>query len=590
MTRELNYRAATREQAPSASARRVEEPPRTQTGRMSALRPSPITPRTSAFQDVQSEVGSAYSRRRTSVTEGSGGVSSRSSHLRSANLSHGQGRIYNSSPLVPRSIDLSNSYNQQQQQQHEAHHAGEGTESSTGSTAAAAPSMIWDELDDLKSRIHRLELTGKQPATSAQAMSRASEERPPTAVTNATTVSASPKRTSPKRSIGTMQPQADEMSTTSSQREAQPAQPILLAALSKTKALVSPDVYDAIESAANDALALTSMMGAPGQPGPISSGASTIGGSGSVTDRQLRKKAESICRSLTELCLALTDEATVKVPHAVTLTPREDDIPISPTTVKYSSITRTRQPSIVAEPAMARVNPAPRAPTSLEQRRMTLLGNTALPSPRSAFASATTTDATGPGRKSSLLLARTRRAGTEEPEEQSGRKSSLLLRTRRAGTEEPEEGRKTSLLLRNRRGTINDGDDLSLRAPSRATTEVTQLRNLPRDYTSRQESTSSALPRRRLAPTGLNSRLVPPSSPALATPPASTTGRRFLERHTPDRDTSSATERLAEDRAQRHFSMSHTAMLNRTSSISRRRDSAIPTVSTNASQAGSYRS
>jgi hypothetical protein len=586
MTRALNYRAVTREQPPPASARRIEEPPRTQTGRMSALRPSPITPRTSAFQDIQSEVGSPYSRRRTSVTEGSGGLSSRSSHLRSANLSQGQGRIYNSSPLVPRSVDLSSTHNQQQQ--HEAHHAGEGTESSTGSTAAAAPSMIWDELDDLKSRIHRLELTGKKPATSAQAMSRASEERPPTAATNATTVSASPKRTSPKRSMGTVQPQADDMSTTSSQRE---AQPILLAALSKTKALVSPDVYAAMESAANDALALTSMMGAAGQPGPISSGASTIGGTGGVTDRQLRKKAESICRSLTELCLALTDEATVKVPHVLPFTPREDEIPISPTTVKYSSNSRPRQPSIVAEPVMARANPAPRAPTSLEQRRMTLLGNSALTSPRSVLASTTTADATGPGRKSSLLLARTRRAGTEEPEEQSGRKSSLLLRTRRAGTEEPEEGRKTSLLLRSRRGTINDGDESILRAPSRATTEVGQLRNLPRDYVSQQqESTSSALPRRRLAPTGLNSRLVPPSSPAVATPPASTTGRRFFERQTPDRDTSSATERLAEDRAQRHFSMTHTAMLNRTSSISRRRDSAIPTISTSTSQVGSYRS
>lgn len=556
---------------------------------MSALRPSPITPRTTTFHDVQSEVGSAYSRRRTSVTDGSGGLPSRSSHLRSANLSHGQGRIYNSSPLVPRSIDLSGTYNHQQQ--HEAHHAGEGTESSTGSTAAAAPSMIWDELDDLKSRIHRLELTGKPPATSAQAMSRASEERPPTAVTNATTVSASPKRTSPKRSIGTMHPQADNMSTTSSQREIQPAQPILLAALSKTKALVSPDVYDAIESAANDALALTSMMGAPGQPGPISSGASTIGGSGNVTDRQLRKKAESICRSLTELCLALTDEPTVKVPHAAAALPsREDEMPISPTTVKYTNITRSRQPSIAGESAMARVNPAPRAPTSLEQRRMTLLGNTTLPSPRSAVASATTSAATLTGRKSSLLLGRTRRAGTEEPEEQSGRRSSLLLRTRRAGTEEPEEGRKTSLLLRSRRGTINDGDDTSPRAPSRATTEVAQLRNLPRDYTSQLESTSSALPRRRLAPTGPNSRLVPPSSPAVATPPTSTTGRRFFERHTPDRETSSVTERLAEDRAQRQFSMGHTAMLNRTSSISRRRDSAIPTISSSASQVGSYRS
>jgi hypothetical protein len=510
------------------------------------------------------------------VTEGIGGLSSRASQLRSTNVSYGQGRTYNSSPLVPRSIDVSSHHQ-------EANNGVEGTESSTASTTAA-PSMIWDELDDLKSRIHRLELTGKPPATSAQAMSRVSDERPATAVTNATTMSASPKRSS-----ATNPPQPDEASTTSSQRE---AQPILLSALSKTKGVVSPDVYSAIESAANDALALTSMMGAPGQPGPISSGVSTIGGGGSVTDRQLRKKAESICRSLTELCLSLTDEAPAKPTHVVATTAREKETLASPTTFTFTGITSQRRPSALMDQAIARLNPAPRTPSSLEQRRTTLLSTPVLSSPRFAHAPGTPTEAIGAGRKSSLLAKRTRRAGTEEPEESSGRKSSLLLRTRRAGTEEPEEGRKTSLLLRARRGTNDDEDDSKFRAPSRATTEVNHLRNLPRDYTSQQDSgASSALPRRRLAPSGLNSRLLPPSSPATSTPPASATGRRFLERSTPDRDTSSVADKLAEDRAQRQYSLSQTAMLNRnrTGSLSRRRDSAIPSISSSTSQVGTYR-
>lgn len=567
-----------REQPPLSSASRVEEPIRAQSGRYSSLRPSPITPRTYAFQDTQSELGSSISRRRPSVAESSGGLpsASRASHLRSANLSQGQGKTYNSSPLVQRSMDVS------AHQHQEANHA-EGTGSSTASTAAAAPSMVWDELDDLKSRIRRLELTGKQPATSAQAMSRVSDERPATAGTNATTMSASPRRNA--RPV-------DEVSTTSSQRE---HQPILLSALSKTKDVVSNDVYSAMESAANDALALASMMGAPGQPGPISSGASTIGGTANLTDRQLRKKAESICRSLTELCLALTDEALNRAAQVALASDRNKENLVSPTTITFPSITAQRRANNLTDQTVARLNPTtPRAPSTLEQRRTTMLNPPVLSSPRFAQAPKNTLmDPSGAGRKSSLLISRTRRAGTEEPEEQSGRRSSLLLaRSRRAGTEEPEDraGRDTSL-LRSRKGTIGDHDETEFRfrAPSRATTEVNHLRSSPRDYLSQQDAGSSALPRRRL-PSSINSRLNPPSSSlTVSTPPASATGRRFLERHTPDRDGNNLTERLAESREARQSSLSQTVMMNRTSSISRRRDSAIPGISSSASHVGSYR-
>lgn len=597
ITRELNYRGLAREQQPKSSPNgRNDEPVRTQSIRApSSLRPSPITPRTLAFHDSQSEVGSWNSRRRTSITESSGGLPSRASQLRNANLAYGQGRTYNSSPLAPRAADVSS------QHPAETNHGPEGTESSA---STAAPSMIWDELDDLKSRIHRLELTGKPPATSAAAMSRISDERPATAVTNATSMSASPKR-----NAGASAPQAENASTTSSQRD---TQPIILSALSKTKGVVSSDVYSAIESAATDALALMSMMGVPGQPGPISSGASTIGGGGSVTDRQLRRKAESICRSLTELCLALTEEAPDKAPAAtqvIVTTPREQETLVSPTNTRMNNVSSQRRPSALTDQTLARLNPTPRAPSSLEQkRRATLLASTPLASPRFAALPGTPTDG-GAGRKSSLLVAR-RRAGTEEPEEQqTGRKSSLLLRTRRAGTEEPEEGgRSTSLLLRRqRRGTSDEEEENEpqsrFRAPSRAVTEVTSsLRPLRKDYASpvaaqaigQQDAASSALPRRRLVPSSLSSRLAAPAgaaaSPAAQPSPAAS-GRRFLDRSTPERDGGGS---VAEDRAagqQRQFSLSQTAMLNRTGSLSRRRDSHIPSLSSPAGNqtTGSYR-
>ncbi|KAK0630750.1 hypothetical protein B0T17DRAFT_529211 [Bombardia bombarda] len=583
--KEITYRSNVRDK-PTATIS-PEDTNRAQPLR-TPLKSSPITPRQISFQDPFPEGGSAggsaYARRRTSVTESNSGASAnRTSQYRNVNLSLGQGRTYNSSPLVPKPVEVSK-YDPQHGS--DANHGVEGTVSSA---STAAPSTVWDELDDLKSRIHRLELTGKLPPTSGAAMSRASDDRPPTATTNATTMSASPQR-----ATAISDPKAEVAGTPSSQRE---TQPILLTALTKTKGLINPEVFSAIESAANEALAFSSMVGTPGQPGPISSAASTVGFTNGVTDRQLRRKADSICRSLTELCIALADEvgqAKQASQAASQSTPatRETEYLTSPKSTR--PIASQRRPITLPESSIS-INTSPRAPTSLEQRRYTMLSSTALPSPRYTATTATSVETPMAGRKSSLLLARTRRAGTEEAEDSPGRKSSMLLRTRRATTEdaeEPQEGRKTSLLLRTRKIMNDDEDEMRFRTPSRAVTEVNGLRATPRDYssqtpTSPPDSTplgSSALPRRRLVPSSLNPRMVAPSTPTAAP------GRRFLDRAVTDREPSSLAEKFAEERAQRQISLSQTAMLNRTGSNSRRRDSAIPSLSSPSNaQNGAYR-
>jgi len=143
----------------------------------------------------------------------------------------------------------------------------------------------------------------------------------------------------------------------------------------------------------------------------------------------------------------------------------------------------------------------------------------------------------------------------------------------------------------------DDGDEeLRFRAPSRAVTEVAGLRAAARDYQAAAPAAdasslaSSALPRRRLVPSSLNSRLVAPSSSTTA-PTTSLAGRRYLDRPAADRETNSVAEKLAEDRGQRQFFLGQAAMLNRTGSLNRRanRDSAIPSLSTTASQVGGYR-
>lgn len=546
-------------------------------------RSSPITPRSLNQQDATAD-NSSYARRRTSITDSGG--SYRTLAYRQNHLPYGHSRTYNSSPLATRTTEQ-----HRQDLHHDGSHGLEGTES-TASTAA--PSTVWDELDDLKSRIHRLELTGKLPSTSSAAIHKVLDERPPTA-TN-TTVSTSPKRVSGHATTA----YGDASSTTSSQRESQ-QQTVLQSAVSRSRSLLSAEVSKALETAAADATALVTMMGTAGQPGPISSGASAMGVGTTLTDRQLRRRAEAICRSLTELALALTEEASAP-PQTRTASVQPNstsqrDGPTTPTLTKNfpSLAAHQRRNSVTNETsAPGQTNmPSPRALSKLEERRNSLLNASALPAPRvvnptghAAAAPATTAEPSpsSVARKSSLYIGRTRRAATEEPDE--GRRSSMLLRTRRAGTEEPEDGRKTSLLRERRNTNEGDEEEQRIRAPSRAGTELASPRAVSHHYVSPSSTTegsslaSSALPRRRVGSTMLNSsRLAAPSTSLVLG------GRRYLERSTADRETNTGNDRLSEDRGQRQSSL-----LTRTASLLRRpnRENHLTNTST-PTQAGGYR-
>ncbi|KAF4950338.1 hypothetical protein FGADI_8261 [Fusarium gaditjirri] len=572
-SRMSTYRTLPREKAASVH-------PGEDTGRMrgstSTMRPTPVTPRSIVFQEPSSE-NSMYSRRRSSVTDNNVSGQNRGSAYKF--MGHGYNKTYNSSPLV-RSFDFQRQANQ------EAGNGAEGTESTLSNTA---PSTVWDELDDLKSRIHRLELTGKLPSTSGAAVSRLSDDRPPTATT-ATTMSSSPKRVE----NGHQNTNADAVSTTSSHHRE--SHSILQSALAKSKVLLDTEVYQALESAANDAMSLASMMGTPGLPGPISSGASTMGSNATVTDRQLRRKAESVCRSLTELCLALGEDATqTRIPRQSieVPTPAQNDAPTTPTIGKTSSGFSQRRQSIGRNDQSAAKEhlTSPRTLSKFEERRLNILNGSSLPTSRVSNSIPSTPIEPTSNRRSSLLVSRSRRAGTEEPDE--GRKSSLLLRTRRAGTEEPDEGRRTSLFVRNRRNTVGEEgeEEPRFRAPSRAPTELgSTIRVVTQDQTPQQQQyspsadTASAIPRRRFVSSNLGvSRLATPSINT-ATPP-----RRYMERPAQQDHGHSAIDKLAEERAQRYTSLGQTAMVNRTSSMIRRpkRDS-IASANPSAA-AGSYR-
>ncbi|KAL2014636.1 hypothetical protein VTN00DRAFT_2161 [Thermoascus crustaceus] len=276
----------------------------------------------------------------------------------------------------------------------------DGTESTLSTTA---PSSVWDELDDLKSRIRKLELTGKLPASSAAAMSNASGERPRTATTTVTTVSSSPKqgrKPSP--------PSGDSEATTTTNQ----IHPLLHSALAKAKPVVSTEVYRALEATATDALTLANMLGANTN---ISSSASVVNGYNS-SERQAKRKADSMCRSLTELCLALSDERLISLPKK---RPASGDVdqPNGADNNSRTTIISYRR-GVSHEPEeVPRPQTTSRIPSRLEVRRASTINlGTANGScsPQDPLPSQTPTFSTPPSRLSRLSSLRTRRQQGEE--------------------------------------------------------------------------------------------------------------------------------------------------------------------------------
>ncbi|KAL8657360.1 MAG: hypothetical protein Q9226_001986 [Calogaya cf. arnoldii] len=196
--------------------------------------------------------------------------------------SHVSANHYDSSPIA------------QDSQLHQAI-PPDGTESNTSTTA---PSTVWDELDDLKSRIRKLELTGKLPSSSGAAIAGVANDRPRTATTTMTTASSSPKDKMPRN----VSPEASTVKGT----DTSSLHPLLHSALAKAKPLIDPKAYRALEATASDALTLAAMNGTTKSTGPKTLAQDTS----RFNDRQVRRKADSMCRGLTELCIALSEEKT----------------------------------------------------------------------------------------------------------------------------------------------------------------------------------------------------------------------------------------------------------------------------------------
>ncbi|KAK6329897.1 hypothetical protein TWF718_003324 [Orbilia javanica] len=168
---------------------------------------------------------------------------------------------------------------------------------------------VWDELDELKMRIKRLELTGTLPPASSlsgvgSGISSSSGDRPRTGTTAATTVSSSPRHQPQQPTNNNNEPVAASPTATGPPPT---IHPVLHAALAKTKTVLPDHIIKALDALANDTLNLAQAVGSTGQSTMSINTTLNSPEKQLVTDRQIRRKVDNVCRSLTELCVSLAD-------------------------------------------------------------------------------------------------------------------------------------------------------------------------------------------------------------------------------------------------------------------------------------------
>ena len=388
----------------------------------------------------------------------------------------------------------------------------EDTESTVSTTA---PSTVWDELEDMKSRIRKLEITGRLPASSNAAMSNTVRERPSTATTTMTTNSLSPKR----RYLNSISPEASTIKAP----EIANLHPLLHAALSKTKSAINPNLYKALEATASDALALAAIAGDANAQN-VSPSTTSFTGTSNGIDRRLRRKADNMCRSLTELCIALSEESQETESAVGNSRRRSKDASIA---TQRNETTLQDRLSVRATSDESQYRSSSRVMDRLEARRASLaLGSSPLNRQESPQEPPTSVQAVSPG---------------------SGRLD------------------RVSSGIHSSRVNEDQRDIVSSRRPlSRASTEIGQVRQSPQTRTSREYTSQHPMPNPQRSPSVQSSlparkSYFPSASQSPITPNMQLGSRRYLERSTPP--SSADSSRLAEARQRRIASLSqHTSV------------------------------
>ena len=307
----------------------------------------------------------------------------------------------------------------------------QGTESTVSTTA---PSTVWDELDDLKSRIRKLEVTGKIPGgasgTGNAGAATTAADRPRTATTTVTTVSSSPK--------GARGASSSPIASSAGLDESSP-HPLLNSALAKSKPFVAPDTYQALETVTADALTLAKMTHSSTAHKSGSANAAAT----AAIDRQLKRKADALCRNLTELCITLSaaSASTHDPDTTITNSKRRSIVGLRPLSRDASNTDSpaaapsrfSRVRSLEPEQATPPPSASARVLSRLEARRTSLRASES-PSGRSpsALITSTNTSATAtPGGDESKSILPSRDAAPTPTQAALSRTSTVLGRIQR---------------------------------------------------------------------------------------------------------------------------------------------------------------
>lgn len=286
-------------------------------------------------------------------------------------------------------------------------------------SVSTAQSAVWDEMPELRSHINRADHT-------RGAGSNGSQDRPRTATTTVTTISSSPKmgmKTGLYVGEGKLA------------QEAASIHPLLHTSLARCKPVLSANLYRTLEKASSDAVEMAIWSRTSGPNGGIHSSATAMNGVSG--DRQLRRKADNLCRNLTELCIALSEGQGQEQPNKRISSSSSYQVPTSRETAIPTHLASegrfTRHSSL--EPESPRLASS-RALERVEQRRVSLLGTTPSGSPREVVSqsfpppthrpthlelpnSSPITPSTSLSRTGSSLLRSRRAAATREEEEET---------------------------------------------------------------------------------------------------------------------------------------------------------------------------
>lgn len=184
----------------------------------------------------------------------------------------------------------------------------DGVDSEVSTTAA---STVWDELNELKSRMRKLEGSGSRSRHYSTTTTTDPSDRPKTATTTTHTTNSASRRSSNN----------DHLSPSWPSRPRPPSQdisdmhPLLHSALRKARLVIDRHVYTALEASSIDALQMAALARNNSDVDIPSSVDAAAADGPTQIQKQMSRKADNLCRSLTELCIVLCEQHRARSPE-----------------------------------------------------------------------------------------------------------------------------------------------------------------------------------------------------------------------------------------------------------------------------------